>query len=348
VLQLYGVFFQPEGLEFKNFRENLRAFDNPSRWLLLLPVFFLFRNYVVNWKYVAVGIAVGSINAAILAHYQIKVLGVERAYGVFGNPILFAELMVVSDLLLWMLMTYAWSLKQKTLSIFLLFASLMGFYASLLAVSRGAWLAYIAAAIIWVTFNLINGISNPKKIFSKHMIIRAVLMAVVFLYISQTNQYETIKIRTSDLVENVASGNFVRAAEGRSDVFRLSLKIIKEYPFGVGTNNFLAANKKYNDLKGHTAYRNQAHNEILNLWVENGIQAVFCLLLLLGFTLRFFWKNLKNNNELIRIYSTCGLILIISYGIFGITQATFTHQSSLIFFIFFLYYFFAQIQIIDK
>ena len=38
--QLLGVFYQPVGYEYETIRGKLRAFDNPSRWVLLLPVFF--------------------------------------------------------------------------------------------------------------------------------------------------------------------------------------------------------------------------------------------------------------------------------------------------------------------
>ena len=37
-LQLFGVFYQPEGYEFESVRRQLRALDQPTRWLLLLPV----------------------------------------------------------------------------------------------------------------------------------------------------------------------------------------------------------------------------------------------------------------------------------------------------------------------
>ena len=92
----------------------------------------------------------------------------------------------------------------------------------------------------------------------------------------------------------------------------------------------------------------QAHNELINLWVENGIQGVIILLLLLGYAFKVFYKHLKNSNDLVSIYAACGLMLIVSYMIFGFSQAVFSHHQTLIFFIFYLYFFFSQIQFLKR
>ena len=117
-LQLFGVFYQPEGYEFESVRRQLRALDQPTRWLLLLPVFFLFRRYIINWKLVAIGLSIGTLVSVTIAHHQVYYLGIDRAFSVFGNPIPFGELMVVVDLILWMFMNHAWNKGDKYLSTF--------------------------------------------------------------------------------------------------------------------------------------------------------------------------------------------------------------------------------------
>ena len=44
-LNVLNTLFQPEGLEFESTRMALAVMDNPMRWLLMLPIFFLFRRY---------------------------------------------------------------------------------------------------------------------------------------------------------------------------------------------------------------------------------------------------------------------------------------------------------------
>jgi len=59
LLNLLNTLFQPEGLEFDNARMALSAMDNPMRWLLMLPIFFLFRRYRLDWRVIAIGLSIG-------------------------------------------------------------------------------------------------------------------------------------------------------------------------------------------------------------------------------------------------------------------------------------------------
>ena len=59
LLNLFNTLSQPEGLEFENVSMALRAMDNPMRWLLILPIFFLFRRYVLDWRVISIGLSIG-------------------------------------------------------------------------------------------------------------------------------------------------------------------------------------------------------------------------------------------------------------------------------------------------
>jgi len=338
-LQLFGILYQPEGYEFKNIREQLKSFDYPMRWLLLLPVFFLLKRYIVDWRMVAIGMSIGVFISVGNAMYQVYILGSERAQGASNHLIPFAELMVAADLLLWMLMIYAWNKGNKFISFVLLFASLAGFYGSLLSVTRGAWLAYAFMIVIWLLYVFKKAFSNKGHIFSKPVVIRLLLAVLVFFAVSQTEQYQILKSRSTTTVDNLSKGEYGSATGNRIKIYQDAFKVIKQHPFGIGTDNFLA-------IKQSGIAYNQAHNELINLWVENGIQGVVTLLLLFGYMFIFFYRNLKHTNDLVNVYSACGLMLIVSYVIFGFSQAVFSHHQTLIFFIFYLYFFFAQIQIL--
>ena len=172
LLQLFGILYQPEGYEFENARAQLKSFDYPMRWLLLLPVFFLLRRYLVDWRVMAIGMSIGVFISVAIATYEVYVLGVARASGGSNHPIPFAELMVAADLLLWMLMIYAWNNGNKIISFILLVASLAGFYGSLLSVTRGAWLAYVFMIAIWLLYMFKKSFSDRRHLFSTPIIVR--------------------------------------------------------------------------------------------------------------------------------------------------------------------------------
>jgi len=342
--QLFGVFYQPLGYEFESTKAQLRVMDDMSRWLLLLPVFFLFRRYFVDWKILAIGLSVGVLITVSVAHYEVYFLNIERAEGGATHPIAFANLMVVTDLLLWMLMIYAWNKNYKILSYLLLFASVVAFYGSLLSISRGAWLAYIFMILVWLAYVVKNSFTDKKYILSKPIVLRLLFAFVVFFTLSQTEQYKVLELRTQQTIDNLSRGNYQGASSERLSIFKDAINHIENQPFGIGTHNY----KKIDQVNYPNGYPNNAHNQLLNVWVENGIQGVISLLLLAVYSIRFFWKHLGHSNETVGIYASCGLMLIVSYMIFSQSQVVFDHHQTLIFFIFYLYFFFAQIQFLKR
>lgn len=348
LIQLAGVIYQPTGYEYETLRERFKAFDYPMRWLLLIPVFLLFRSYLLDWKFVAVGMSFGAIVAAGIAHYQIFYLGVARASGASNHIIPFSNLMVAVDLLLWMFMLYAWDRGYKILSAFILFASLAAFYGSLLSVTRGAWLAYIAMLLIWILYTLGKTFKNLKHLISLPIIARFFFAGLLFLAVSQTDQYKRIEARTVASVNGFSKGGIQTAERARAILFEDSISSIKSNPWGIGTDNFNAIRVNSPHMQRGVYRFTHAHNELLNLWVENGIQGLLVFTTLILLALYVFWNGLKLDNQLARVYSSSGLMLVVSYAIFGQSQSVFSHHDTLIFFVFYLYLFFGQIQLLKR
>ena len=383
-LNVLNTLFQPEGLEFTNTRMALRAMDNPMRWLLMLPIFFLFRRYKLDWRVISIGLSIGVFAAVSVAAYEVYFLDITRASGTMNHVITFGELMVAVDLLLWILMIFAWNNNNKLLATIILIASLGAFYGSLLSVTRGAWLVYIFLVLSFVIYILKRGISNMNYFFSKPILLRIFLAFIVFFLVSQTTQYKTIEKRTVGTLTKVSQGQYEDATGGRQAMFGTALEIAKHFPFGVGTDNFrtggttviiLDAINNENvtvknqtgkvlnndDLAGdiynyrlesynedgslkYTSIFRHAHNEWLNVLAENGVAGFILLTLLFAFPIKIFWQNLSHENDLVGMYSYCGILLIVSFAIFGQTQSVFTSHAAVIFFIFFLFLFLAQIS----
>ena len=393
LLNLLNTIFTPEGLEYDNARLALSAMDNPMRWLLMLPIFFLFRRHRLDWRVIAIGLSIGVFITVGIAMYQVYFLGHHRAPGGMNHPISFGEFMVAVDLLLWALMIYAWNTNKKLLSTLLLIASLAAFYGSLLSVTRGAWLAYVFLILSFVIYSLKRSMFNKYHLFSKPVLLRIALALVVFFLVAQTEQYKTIKSRTADTFVMAAEGEFNNATGNRFAQYKLALEVGREFPFGVGPRNFRTGGKAviimdamshedvtvreqnqnlltqedilalYNQptlnwrypylfldsfngdgsLRYTSRYRH-AHNEWLNVLAENGIAGVILLTLLFALPLKIFWQNLSHKDDLVAMYSYSGILLLVSFAIFGQSQSIFSSHDVLIFFIFFLFLFLAQIS----
>mgnify|MGYP003328588126 CR=1 FL=1 len=92
-------------------------------------------------------------------------LGYSRASGGMNHVITFGELMVAADMLLWVLMIFAWNNNNKLLATIILIASLVAFYGSLLSVTRGAWIAYIFMIFSFVIYTLKRSLFNKTICF---------------------------------------------------------------------------------------------------------------------------------------------------------------------------------------
>jgi len=388
-LNLTTTLFQPNGLEFANTRMALKSIDNPSRWILMLPIYFLFRRYKLDWKVISIGLSIGVFISVGIAFYEVYFLRYSRAYGGMNLVITFGQLMVAADMLLWVFMIYAWNNKNKTLATFLLISSLVAFYGSLLSVTRGAWLAYLIMILSLFVFAIKRSIFNKQYLFSRPILLRILLAMLVFFIVSQSPQYNVIKVQTVDTVKYVSTQGRSDAwgSEAiRIDIYKTALEIARNYPWGVGTDNFQTGGKaviildainndgKFIEVRDEndkisihqnlldeihnyqylesfnkdgsvifTSRMGHAHNEWLNVLAENGFLGFILFTVLFFFPIYIFWKNLSHKNSIVGMYSYCGILLIFSFAIFGQTQAIFSSHATLIFFIFFLYLFIAQI-----
>mgnify|MGYP000410891208 CR=1 FL=1 len=109
-------------------------------------------------------------------------------------------------------------------------------------------------------------------------------------------------------------------------------------------NNYRLQSYNEDGSLKYTSRYSHAHNEWLNVLAENGIAGFILLTLLFAFPIKIFWQNLSHENDLVGMYSYCGILLIVSFAIFGQTQSVFTSHAAVIFFIFFLFLFLAQIS----
>jgi len=388
LINLFNALVQPEGLEYENISLALRAMDNPMRWLLMLPIFFLFRRYIIDWRVISIGLSIGVFFTVSIAIYEVYFLGNYRASGGMNHVITFGELMVAVDLLLWVLMIHAWNNNNKSLATLLLVASLVAFYGSLLSVTRGAWLVYVFLIFSFIIYALKRSLFNKNYSFSMPILMRIFLVLVILVVESQTEQFKSIEGKINTIKE-MSKGNYEHSGS-RLEIFRTALEISRYFPYGVGTDNFrnggkaviiMDANNNINnkqyflvkdnnneilkkgDLKKihifdyrylqsynedgsikYTSRYRHAHNEWLNILAENGVAGIILLTLLFAFPLKIFWQNLNNENNLVGMYSYCGILLVVSFAIFGQTQSMFTSHAAVIFFIFFLFLFISQIS----
>jgi len=340
---LFGLNIQIDAVNLEILKNKIHKLDNASRWLLLTPILFISRHSLIDWRFISYGLIVGSFFAFIHVIYQFYFQGIPRPYGFQNNPIIFAEILVFVDLALWMISYYSMKLGMKYLSVFSFIAGLLAFYSSLLAASRGAWLAYLVVFFIFIVFFLFKK-KRLKKLINKQNLIRVIVMLMLVVFVSKSDQFQSMQFRTASSFTAAIDGDAQKASGNRAHYFLESFETIKDYPLGIGTDNFSSLNiyVKPNGTGGTIA--NHAHNVFLNTLVENGVQGLTIFLLLFIVLTIYFLRECKSKSVSSKVYAYMGLILIFCYSLFGISQDVFSHNSTLIFFIFTIYFLIGQIN----
>jgi len=343
-----GAIWQPEGLENTRIGANI---DRYLRWILLLPLLFIFNHITVSWKTLSWAVSLSGLTGMTIALYQVHYIGVIRAHA-FNNPIPFGEMMVALDLISWILMSYAIVNKERLLSIVLLLGSLASFYAALLSSTRGAWAAYVLMIIVWLVFLYKTKKASASLLFNKQIWFRLIAMVIITLLVMQTDQIKTASLRTMSEIEKLSNDDLSSSAGIRLFMWEKVWEMQKIHPYGVGTRNFkkgmneiLANEGNYRSREIKIAIKfGHAHNQYVNVLAENGWHTLIVFIVFQLYLMVYFYRYLFHDNEKVKMYSSVGLLFVLGYLVFQMTQVVFNHHVTVLFYIFFLYLFYGQVK----
>jgi len=76
-----------------------------------------------------------------------------------------------------------------------------------------------------------------------------------------------------------------------------------------------------------------AHNEMLNALATEGIIGALVLLMLYAMPFMFFLRILRSGDTTTQPYALAGLLLVVSFADFGLTQVLFAHHVGAAFYV---------------
>ena len=311
-----------------------------------IPIYILFKRYPVNEAALWIGVSLGAIIAAIVAIFQILLSPGSTRVGGSTNPIMFGDIALVMGFI--SLAGTSWFFKiNRGLCLIPVAAFFSGILASILSLSRGGWLAIPVFLVLFICFVI------------KRFSLRQVLpLLAIFIVISGTiafapglnvkdklvNRVERTMINLSGYLESESVDDPVRSTSvgHRLEMWKTSWFIFKEYPlFGVGWGNFDDQAKKYVDKKiviPGVAKFPHPHSQYFSALAKGGIAGILSVVVLFGVPGVFFISGLRapvSNQDFLRI-PLAGFIFILSFIIFGLTEAVLERSRIIIFFSFYL------------
>lgn len=302
-------------------------------------------------KVLAYAIAIGCVSSAILAVVQFPVIG--RAEG-FTNAIRFGNIAMLMGMFCWIFsLSKNFSKNEKFI---LWICGSAGVVTSVLSLSRGGWLILFVLPFIFLFYATDKGVK--KKIM--------VLIAV--LWISLIAIFSFVPLAKDRIAEakTQVTGYFEHRAEyaptsvgARLEQWRLSWKLGWDKPLtGWGVNGIKEGRALYlekGDAHPSIVGISHTHNEFLEMWASRGIVGVLALCAFYFIPIRIFWpknntirKFSENNKNIYMSLSLIGVMLPVSYFIFGLTDVFFNLAIGHNFYIFSMVFVMASIQWLKK
>lgn len=292
---------------------------NASKQLITVVMIGLIVIIKPKFKWFWYGLFVGTVITAIIALYQRFGMHLGRAHG-FLHPIMFGDLAIVMALMSLVGVDAFKNARERWL-LYIAFAA--GILASLLSGSRGSWIGFLLAFIIFCFY---QRHTIEKKMIIMQMI--AVMVVVGICFMPNLGIFKRITEISYD-IQKYQVGNPDTPIGIRFELWKASWKMFSEHSIaGVGRGNFKSALQSLNaqgEISSEASRFRHAHNEMLHALATQGILGGFALLLLYVAPIVFFTKVLRCKDER-RPYALAGLLLVYAFIGFGLTEVLFTRH----------------------
>lgn len=315
-------------------RDAVRELDVLLRPLWAIPIVYLMIRVRTAESLLWFGVALGAIVVGLSALYEYFIADhFGRAEGgtsaiTFGN----------TALLMGTISAVGIPYFRKFGNLYLIIpvlALMLGLIASLLSGSRGGWLA-LPALIVLLLWHL------RRVGYSKVSLITAVVMALGIgsaLALPQTgvtDRIEAAVMQFNQYVDDpVEHGN--TSVGIRLELWRAAWNMFLEQPvFGGGIgksfNAFLQDEVALGNYHPVVVVQTMPHNVFLDTLALQGLVGLAGLVGIWGALGIVFVKAVRERETEIRMLGTAGLALLVSYGLFGLTDSVMGYGPPLVFF----------------
>ena len=244
-----------------------------------------------------------------------------RAWNFYTNPIPYGNIsLLLGFLSLIPLFTHEKTLKLSQ-RLILMIGFVSGITASLLSGARGGWVAMpiLLGIIFLLTSKRKQNSINFKLVF---LVLAVIVIPLAFFH-------ELIYIRLnfifSDIAHYFSGVNKYTSVGARLDMWLTALTLWLESPlFGIGIGQLKAATSEFVQTKGFPEYLldyNHSHNDFLFVLAEQGLigLSLFMSYYILPFV--YFISFLKKENKEQFCLALMGITVVLSFFIFGLTEA---------------------------
>ncbi|GAC1420960.1 MAG: O-antigen ligase [Burkholderiaceae bacterium] len=298
---------------------DARFIENPSKMLLAALATALILLMQPNPRAFWLGLFTGATGAAAFAVHQRFFLMMPRAEG-FSMPITFGDLAMAMGL---MSLAGVQPFAKTRLAALPYIAFVAGVVASILSGSRGGWLALLLSFVPLYSYGR-DALGNRTIV----IIVTSIGLLGAASVVPQTGVLDRV-LDVSKEIHQYHNGNPDSSVGARFEMWKGAWTLFVEHPVsGVGRANYnkgLQILIARGDINPAMRDYHHAHNEMLNALATQGLLGAIALVGLYVAPLAFFTRQLRHPGSH-RQYALAGIMLILSFIDFGLTQVMFAHH----------------------
>jgi len=293
---------------------NWNEFKEPSRFILVIPIFFAIRSLKIPLEYLFAGIILGAVWAGMQGVYQGSYLNVYRAGGgashvtAFGNISLLLGMMSLASIAIFK--------KHKPLIVGIAVIALCaGIIASMSSGSKGGWISL--PLLFWIAIDLLGNPTYKKRFAS----LGVMLLIATLAFFSSDLVQSRVSAVIPALLEYFTSGGIIDGSVGpRLETWGASWAIFIQNPiFGAGVGGYFEAKAlliEQGVIDPLVATFVQSHNQLLHSLAEGGLLGMACVYGIYTSLILVFRKTLTSNKPV----AVSGLMLTIAFMDFGMAD----------------------------
>jgi O-antigen ligase len=318
-------------------RDSFEVLRDPLKLIFMIPMMLAFPLVGLRPERLAQGLALGMIGAACIVSYQQQVLGIPRP-AILYNPNAFSEVAMVSCALLLSFVNLFAGWKKALIWL----GALAGFYCVMLSQSRGTLLAVIPMALIaGFVFVKFSHPADSRKTVSPGKYLAAIV--VILLLLGAGFKFQVLGgmgERIADAAENYsvyrADRTQFSSLSVRLELWYSTWLSFKEAPItGIGSDDrveYLAKLESDGIIHLGSYPWRHAHSDYLDRLQRLGLPAMLLLIGLYGILVMIFWRGLKTDSHEQFSVALGGLLVVVGYATFSITEVPLYNSLTSIFF----------------
>ena len=319
---------------------NFSEIDNYIRFLLVIPVYLALREIRIPMNNFISIVNLSSILIGLCALYFIIISNETRVRGFTSSAIIFGNISLV--FFMFSFLSISRYINNNKNILFPLIASGATFFAWASTGSRGTVLLVLVFFSLLFTKPFKNLIIIPKNMYIIFLLIITTIFVSSPIISRSVESYESTYNHITEGSGYHSSHN--SSIVPRLNVWKASIILINENTVkGIGLTNFNNSLNEQIKLKNIEPIRpssddltdgqNHAHNQFLDIFVKTGMFGFFTLIFFMIIHLYFFYHKLNQskNNEDVGLLSLFGIVSVVGYIFYMLTNSVFSHQLSTLF-----------------